>query len=162
MYFGESISKLDDKGRITVPRRIRETMDVLGHAVWYMTRGYDHSIFLFHRDEWNDLRKQMGRFSPMDTHTLDLRRYFYSGVAEVRPDPQGRIPVPQHLRDHARIDKEAVLIGVGEHLELWNTDAWRAFVDGKDETYRDMAGAVFSAVETGDAETERGECVDDH
>jgi len=153
VYYGESVTKLDDKGRITVPRRIRETMDVHGHAIWYMTRGFDHCIFLFHRDEWNKIRWQAGKFPSMNAEVLDFRRLFFSSVAEVKPDKQGRMAVPPHLREHAGLEKEGVLIGVEDHLELWNKEGWRAFVAEKDAEYKETAAPVFSRVEAEDVET---------
>jgi len=145
VYFGEAQTKLDDKGRITVPRRVRETMDVEGHAIWYMTRGFDHCIFLFHRDTWRDIQSQVNRYSSMNAQTLDFRRLFFSSVAEAKPDGQGRMAMPAHLREHAGIEKEAVLIGVGDHLELWNPESWRAFAEGKDAEYKEMAGPLFGS-----------------
>lgn len=159
MYYGESITKLDDKGRITVPRRIRETMDVAGHAIWYMTRGFDHCIFLFHRDAWNQICAEARRLSPMDSRALDFRRLFFSSVAEARPDQQGRMSIATPLRDYAGIDKEAVLIGVDDHLELWNADAWRAFTERNDAEYRQMAAPVFSAAAPESPEPEKGGAV---
>ena len=156
MYFGESISRLDDKGRVTVPRRIRETMEANEHLLWYMTRGFDRSIFLFHRDAWKKIREQAGQGSPIDANVLDFRRLFFSSVAEVRPDAQGRIPVPQHLQDHAGIDKEVVLIGVDDHLELWSKENWQAYLERMDAEYKRMAAGVFSRVNGGETDTEKG------
>lgn len=159
MYFGESVSKLDDKGRVTVPRRIRETMEVHGHAIWYMTRGFDRCVFLFPSDEWNKIRAQAGRYSSMDAKVLDFRRLFFSSVAEARPDAQGRLAVAPHLREHAGLDgddREAVLIGVDDHLELWNRENWRSFVERSEETYKEMAAPVFGGTESGGAEKEKG------
>src|SRR5690606_9613358 len=112
MYYGESQTVLDDKSRITVPRRVRETMEYEGHLQWFMTRGFDEAIFMFPRPEWDKIREQAKRFASMDAQALDFRRMFFGSVAEARPDRQGRMPVPQHLREHAGLDREAVLIGV--------------------------------------------------
>jgi MraZ protein len=121
-----------------------------------MARGFNHSIVLFHRDEWNKIRKQAGRHSAMDGKTLAFRRLFFSSVAEARPDPQGRMAVPQHLREYAGIDKEAVLIGVEDHLELWDKDAWRKFQESNDAGYEDMAAPVFATRELETAATAKG------
>lgn len=147
MYYGEYSLNIDEKGRITVPRRTRETMEVLGHIVWYLTRGFDRSIFLFHRDEWNKIRQFVAKFPSMDAKVLDFRRLFFSSVAEARLDNQGRLIIPTHLREHAGLDKEAVLLGVDDHLELWSKDTWRAFVAGKEAEYKTMAIPVFSSNE---------------
>jgi MraZ protein len=144
VYFGESTSKIDDKGRITVPRRIRDTMDVLGHAIWYMTRGFDGAVFLFPKEEWDKIRQQARQFSSMDAKVLDFRRLFFSSVAEAKPDAQGRMAVPPHLREHAGIEKEAVLIGVDDHLELWSKEGWRAFVERREQEYKQMAAPIFA------------------
>jgi MraZ protein len=144
MYFGEAQTAVDDKGRITVSRRFRETMNVLGHNLWYMTRGYDGSIFLFPRQEWEKIRAEARTRSTMDAKAIDFRRMFFGSVAEVQPDGQGRLLVPLHLREYASLDKEAVLIGVDDHLELWSKEAWRAFQDGNESSYKNMAAELFA------------------
>jgi len=143
MYFGEAQTVLDDKGRITVSRRFRETMNVMGHAIWYLTRGYDDAIFLFPKEVWDSINAQAGQHPTMDSQAVDFRRMFYASVAEVRPDNQGRFVVAQHLREFAGLDKEAVLLGVDDHLELWNRDRWRAFQDSKAEDYKQMASDLL-------------------
>lgn len=143
MYFGEAQTVLDDKGRITVPRRFRETMDVLGHVLWYMTRGFDGSIFLFPREEWDKIREQAKQYASMDARAIDFRRMFFGSVSEVRPDRQGRMPVAAHLREHAGLEREAVLIGVDDHLELWSRDAWRAYQAGKESEFKQIAAELF-------------------
>jgi len=153
MYFGESSTTIDEKGRITVPRRFRETMDVLGHAVWYMTRGFDHALFLFHREEWNKLRAQANRRPLMNAQALDFRRFLFSGVSEVKPDRQGRMSVPAHLREYAGIEKDAVLIGVDDHLELWSKEAWLAFQESNEARYKEMAAEIFAAEDVSAATT---------
>ncbi len=145
MYFGEAQTVLDDKGRITVSRRFRETMNVLGHTLWYMTRGFDGSIFLFPRDEWEKIRAQARTRPSMDATAIDFRRMFFGSVAEVQPDRQGRMSIPPHLRKHAGLDKEAVLIGVDDHLELWDRKAWDAFQEGNESNFKSMATELFAA-----------------
>jgi len=129
-----------------VPRRIREIMNVLGHAVWYMTAGYDKCIFLFPHDEWKRICAQVKRFSSMDARALDFRRIFYASVAEIRPDRQGRVPVPEHLRNYAGLDRDAVLIGVDDHMELWSRDNWRSFQGKLAPDFKQMATRLFTGV----------------
>ncbi|HOZ46364.1 MAG TPA: division/cell wall cluster transcriptional repressor MraZ [Candidatus Hydrogenedentes bacterium] len=144
MYFGTYDTVLDDKNRVTAPRKIRDTMDVLGHAVWYMARGYDHSISLFPQHVWNTIREHVNKYSSMDAKALDFRRLLFASVTELRPDRQGRIPVPLHLREHAGLERDAVLIGVDEYLELWSRDHWRAFQERHQPQFKEMATALFS------------------
>lgn len=144
MYYGESQTAVDEKGRITVSRKFRDTMSVLGHVLWYMTRGYDGSIFLFPKEEWDKIRSQASTHSTLDAHAIDVRRMMFGSVAEVQPDRQGRLSIPSHLREYAGLDKEAALVGVGEHLELWSKDRWRAFQESKEEQYKTMASGLFA------------------
>lgn len=143
MYFGESQTVLDDKGRITVSRRFRETMSVLGHALWYMTRGFDGSLFIFPKEEWDKIRSQAGKRSSMDVKAIQFRRMFFGSVAEVQADRQGRMSVPSHLREYAGLEKEAVLIGVDDHLELWSKDRWRDYQSAQESEYKTMASELF-------------------
>lgn len=147
VYFGEYTTRLDDKGRITIPSPYRKIMDVMKHSVWYMTRGFDKSIFLFHHDEWNKIRAQVGKFSAMNAKALDFRRLLFGSVAEVKHDPQGRMAVPPHLREHAGLNGEAVLIGVDDHIELWDKNAWRAFQNSNEAEFKEMASVLFMGEE---------------
>lgn len=144
MYFGEAQTAVDEKGRITVSRRFRETMNVLGHQLWYLTRGFDGSIFLFPREEWEAIREQARQRPSMDAQAIDFRRMFFGSVSEAQPDRQGRLLIPHHLREFANLQKEAVLIGVDDHLELWSKESWRAFQDNNQSHYKNMAAELFA------------------
>lgn len=143
MYFGEAQTAVDEKGRITVPRRFRETMEVLGQVQWYMTRGFDGAIFLFPKEEWDKIRSHTAQFASMDTSALDFRRMFVGSAAAARPDRQGRMLVPQHLREHAAIGRDAVLVGVDDHLELWSREGWRSYQEGQEARFKQMASELF-------------------
>ncbi len=156
VYFGEYSTSLDEKGRIIMPRRFRETMNVLGHAVWYMTRGFDRSIFLFHHEEWQKIRAQAAKYSSMNAKALDFRRMFFGSVAEAKPDAQGRMHIPTHLREFAGLEKEAVLLGVDDHLEIWSKEHWRAFQEQNEAAYKDMATQLFMGQEERVAATAEG------
>lgn len=154
MYFGEGQTVLDDKGRITVASQFRKTMDVMGHAVWYMTRGFDGSVFLFPKDQWDRIRSQASGYSSMDSRAVDFRRLFFGSVAEVKPDNQGRVPVPQHLRDHAGItntNRDAVLVGCDDHLELWSRDGWKQYQERMEGKYKEMGRELFGQAASGDS-----------
>lgn len=144
MYMGEYPSALDEKGRITVPRFIRTKMDGYAHHVWYMMRGFHGCVFLYPQEGFNRLREQMARHSSMHLEALEVRRMMFGSAAEVRPDGQGRMTVPPHLREIANLGKDTVLLGVDDHLELWNKGALRTHQDAMEEKYRDMAASLFA------------------
>lgn len=145
MYLGEHHTVLDDKNRVTVPRKFREIMSVHGHIQWYMTKGYDGSLFLFPRQEWDRIREKSAGASVLDASVVDLKRILYGSVAEVCPDKQGRLPVPQPLREYANITREAVLVGVDEHLELWSKSNWQAYQERIQSSFKTMASEFFGS-----------------
>lgn len=150
MYFGEAPTVLDDKGRITVASQFRKAMEVLGHAIWYMTRGFDGAIFLFPKEQWDKIRGESGQYSSMDSRAVDFRRMFFGSVTEVRPDNQGRVPVPPYLREYAGLDREAVLVGCEDHLELWSRDGWNQYQKQMLAQYKEMGRELFRPAVSGD------------
>ena len=144
MYYGEYQTTLDEKGRITVPSRFRELMKVLNHHVWYMARGFDGAVALYNQEEWSKLSGEFKGLAVMDVRALDFRRLFFGSVAEVQWDQQGRMAVPAHLRAHGGLEREVVVLGLGDHLELWGRARWDAFLGDKGQQFKEMASALFS------------------
>lgn len=149
MYFGEAHTVVDDKGRITIPRRFRDVMDHEGHLQWFMTRGFDQCIFLVPRNEWDKLRSENAKYSLMDGEALDVHRALFGGVTEVRPDNQGRIPVPSYLREYAGIERDAVLVGVDRHLELWGRERWDQYQRELSTKFKNMAANLLRRTANG-------------
>jgi len=122
MLLGEYAHTLDDKNRLTLPAKFRDSF-VDGGVV---TRGLDGCLYLFAKQQWNDLVSgRFSEFDPLLEETRLMNRYFFSGAAEAEPDKQGRINVPPALIDHARLGREVVVAGVHDHLEIWDRAAWR-------------------------------------
>jgi len=122
MLLGEYAHTLDDKNRLTLPAKFRDSF-VDGGVV---TRGLDGCLYLFAKQQWEDLVSgRFSEFDPLLEETRLMNRYFFSGAAEAEPDKQGRINVPPALIEHARLGREVVVAGVHDHLEIWDRAAWR-------------------------------------
>jgi MraZ protein len=122
MLLGEYAHTLDDKNRLTLPAKFRDSF-VDGGVV---TRGLDGCLYLFARQQWDDLVSgRFAEFDPLLEETRLMNRYFFSGAAEAEPDKQGRINVPPALIEHAHLGREVVVAGVHDHLEIWDRAAWR-------------------------------------
>lgn len=154
MYYGEAHTALDDKGRLTVPVHFRAVMDTLDHDTWFLTRGFDGALFIFEKQKWEELLKQGKGYPTLSPQMLDFRRLFLGSVAKVKRDAQSRLAVPAHLRAYAGIEREAVLLGVEDHLELWSEQGWRAFQERQAEQYKAMAAELFKPRNGGAAATE--------
>ena len=157
MYYGEYQTTVDDKGRITMPARFREVMRTLHHHAFFMVRGFDGAVSLYTIEEWNRIREEARRHSPMSPGALDFRRMFFGSAVEVQPDGQGRMPVPAHLRSHAGLERDAVVIGLDDHLELWSKARWDAFTEGKETEFKEMASGLFNGSGRVEAEVLKAE-----
>lgn len=162
MYYGESQTAIDDKGRITVPLQFRQVMEVHDHDTWFMTRGFDGAIFLFHKEQWEKLKDLGSGHSPLDPRMLDFRRMFLGSAAKVKLDRAGRLAVPALLREYAGLQKDGVLLGVEDHLELWSKEGWCAFQQQQMASYKQMAAELFAAAKSGNGKTEGVERDVDH
>lgn len=143
MYYGEAHSSLDDKGRLVVPMQFRRVMQALDHDTWLITRGFDQALFLYHKAQWDALLdKEIPRAS-LNPRITDFRRFIIGSAAKAKLDRQGRLLVPQYLRAYAGIEREGVLLGVEDHLELWSESGWRAFQESRLSDYKEMAAELF-------------------
>ncbi|MBI2432116.1 MAG: hypothetical protein HYV26_04530 [Candidatus Hydrogenedentes bacterium] len=143
MYYGEHSASLDDKGRINIPVLFRQVMDVKNHEVWFMTRGYDGAVFMFDAAKWDSLLGELAEGATLDPRMMDFRRLLIGSGTKVKRDNQGRMVVPQHLREYAALGDEGVLLGVGDHIQLWSKEGWRQFQKCQMEEYKAMAAQLF-------------------
>jgi MraZ protein len=123
MLLGEFEHTIDDKNRLTLPARFRKELE--GGLV--VTRGLDHCLYAFPRAEWEQsVRARLTALDPLSQQARLMRRFFYAGAAEAEPDKQGRVMIPTALLQHAGLDRDVVVAGVDDHLEIWDRATWRA------------------------------------
>lgn len=143
MFYGEYEHSLDEKGRLTVPSRIREAMKQGGVTGFMITRGLDDCLFLFPPDQWQKYVEKLDSLPPEKGSTRRFTRMLYSGASECSPDRQGRIFIPPNLREYAHIDKEVVIIGVKNRLELWDKSTWEVFSKESVESFEQIAEELW-------------------
>lgn len=122
MFLGEFTHTIDGKGRLTIPAKFRGQLAV-GLVV---TRGFDQNLMLFPLDGWQELAERIAQRPLSDQDMRTFRRRLFSGAVDLEPDRQGRILLPQFLRDFAAIDNEVVIAGNFNYIELWSTENWAA------------------------------------
>lgn len=123
MFMGEYRHALDDKGRLFIPARFREELG----APSVVAKGLDGCLFLFPRASWQRLQDDLAHLPLTRSDARAFMRFLLAGAAEVEPDRQGRIGVPTPLREHAALVREAVVVGVGDRVEVWAQDRWEAY-----------------------------------
>lgn len=124
LFLGEYEHSLDDRGRITLPRKVRQ--EITGTTI-VIARGFDTCVFGYDLSQWEaESAKQL--VSPItDRDGRSVRRYLFSSAEKADIDKLGRIVLPTHLKEYAGIGKEITVIGAGDHFELWNTKTWNTY-----------------------------------
>lgn len=139
MLMGEYHHNLDEKGRIIIPSKIREEIG----DNFVLSRGLDKCLFIYPRQEWNNMIEKYKEL-PNTKDARNFMRFLLSGATECNFDKQGRINIPSPLMEYASLEKECVVIGVNDHLELWNEEEWQDFIDTNESEFSDLADHLFS------------------
>ena len=125
MFLGEFEHTIDDKGRITIPAKFRGRLA----AGLVVTKGIDTCLWLYPMDRWDMLAQEISTLPLTDPKAREFRRQVFGGASDSVPDKQGRVNLPPYLREYAHIDKQAMIIGLHDHCEIWNPDTWRELQD---------------------------------
>lgn len=139
MFYGEFSHSIDRKGRLILPAKFRETAKAHFVEKFYITRGLDNCLFMFAEEEW---RSQETKFKSMPFTKLESRKFnrlYFSGAVEITFDSQGRILLPQYLKDFAQIKKDVVVVGVSNRIEIWAKDKWLEFYGNSRQSFEEIA-----------------------
>jgi len=120
MFLGEYSHTLDEKGRLTIPSRFREELS--GGLV--VTKGIDPCLTVYPRQVWNELAERLTKLPMSQRNVRNFNRLLGSGAQDSVPDRQGRVLIPQPLREYAGLDGDAVIIGLIDKFEIWNPERW--------------------------------------
>lgn len=135
MFIGEYVHAIDPKGRVSIPSKFRED---LGER-FFLTKGLDQCLFVFPEQEWRRFEDKLKALPLTNKNARAFVRMFFSGASECTFDKQGRILIPQVLRDHCSLTDNAVVIGVGERIEIWSEASWEAYNQPDNLSYDDIA-----------------------
>lgn len=140
MFMGEYQHSLDEKGRLIIPAKFR---DDLGER-FVITRGLDNCLFVYPLSQWKVLEEKIRELPTANPETRSFMRYFFSGAVEAELDKQGRVGIPQHLREHAGIEKDLYSIGVSTKVEIWAKDAWENYTSEAKQSYQAIAETIIN------------------
>lgn len=134
MFIGEFHHTLDDKGRLAVPTKFRSS---LKKAV--ITRGLDACLFVYPLSEWQILAKKLANLPLTQANSRAFVRLMLAGAMDVTVDKQGRVIVPEYLREFAGLKKEVVVAGLYNRVEIWSKDAWVAYTARAEKDSNEIA-----------------------
>lgn len=145
MFYGEHEHTIDRKGRLVLPSKFREAFREHYAERLLVTRGLDGCLFLFTDDEWK-LQEQKFKAIPVTkAEGRKFNRLYFSGATEVGCDKQGRVLLPQYLKDYAGIKRDVVVVGLSNRIEIWAKERWKAFYESTRESFEQIAERLLTA-----------------
>lgn len=135
MFIGEYQHTIDDKGRVIMPSKFREDLGLN----FIMTKGLDNCLFVYPKKEWTILEEKLSSLPLTNRDARAFVRFFFAGATECTLDKQGRALVPANLREHAKLIKDAVIIGVSSRIEIWSKEEWDIYNDDDSLSYDSIA-----------------------
>ena len=123
VFYSQYKHSLDPKGRVIMPMKYREE---LGEE-FIITQGFDHSLYVFPMPAWEEFSAKIMALSLANKNARKLSKHFIAGATDCQMDKQGRVLIPQYLRDFAGIEGEVTIAGAGDKLEITAASTWEAF-----------------------------------
>ncbi|MEN9854598.1 MAG: division/cell wall cluster transcriptional repressor MraZ [Actinomycetota bacterium] len=139
MLLGTHTPKLDEKGRLILPAKFR---DELAEGV-VITRGQERCLYVFSKREFAGVHEKIRQAPVTSEEARKYLRVFLSGATDEQPDKQGRVLLPQILREYAGLNKELTIIGVGARAEIWDATSWQKYLSSNEEKFATQAEEVI-------------------
>ena len=140
MFMGEFHHSIDEKGRLIIPSKFRTE---LGES-FVITRGLENCLFVYSLVEWNKITDKLRKLPFTKQNARNFNRFLLSGATITELDKQGRINIPSTLVGFAHLDKDCVIIGVNDRLEIWSKSKWEDFFSENSDKLSDIAEDLFT------------------
>ncbi|MDR3156327.1 MAG: division/cell wall cluster transcriptional repressor MraZ [Lactobacillales bacterium] len=122
MFLGEFQHTIDNKGRLIIPVRFREEIG----EKFIITKGLDHCLSGYPMEEWERMTDKISKLPSSNPKARQLQRFYFASASPSELDKQGRVNIPQALRDWGNLKKGCVIVGNPKHIEIWDEDCWKA------------------------------------
>ncbi|KGA97021.1 cell division protein MraZ [Alkalihalobacillus alcalophilus ATCC 27647 = CGMCC 1.3604] len=139
MFMGEYRHNIDEKGRMIIPAKFRDSLG----ASFVVTRGLDRCLFVYPLQEWEKLEQSLKALPFTKKDARAFTRFFFSGATECEIDKQGRINIAVPLRDYAQLEKECVVIGVSNRVEVWAKENWEEYFAESEDSFSEIAENII-------------------
>ena len=139
MFMGEYHHSIDEKGRIIIPSKFRNELG----ETFIVTRGIEKCLFVYPVTTWDKIVTKLQKLPFTKKDARNFTRFFLSGATTVEFDKQGRIGISQPLIDYANLEKDCIIVGVNDRLEIWPKKAWDEFFTENSDSLSDIAENLF-------------------
>ncbi len=123
MFIGEYSHNIDDKGRLAVPKKFQEDLK----AGLVVTKGLDNCLWVYTYESWRELATKLSKLPISSTNNRAFSRLMLAGAMDVSLDKQGRVVLPDYLRDYAKLGKKVIVTGLYDRLEIWDEVSWKVY-----------------------------------
>jgi MraZ protein len=141
MLMGEYHHNIDEKSRLIIPSKFRSE---LGDR-FVITKGLDRCLFVYSEEEWNKLVARVSNLQFTKKNVRAFERAFIGGASTIEFDKQGRINITSPLVHYANIQKECVIIGVNERLEIWASDEFDNYMKENEKSLEEITEDIFDS-----------------
>ena len=124
VFFGEYQINFSGSGRLLLPKKVRE---LLKGNTFILTKGFGNCLSGYDKDDWEKRATELLNPSLLQPNDMDNRRYIFSSLVYLEIDEQGRFVIPKNILEHSQLEEKAVIIGVGDHFEIWNQENWQKY-----------------------------------
>lgn len=138
MLMGEYLHTVDVKGRLILPAKFRDELGEL----FIVTKGLDNCLFVYAKEEWAILEGKLKQLPLAKPEARAFVRFFFAGAAEVECDKQGRVLLPTNLREYAQLEKDVVVLGVSNRVEIWSKSVWDNYSEQISPTVANIAESL--------------------
>jgi len=142
VFLGTHAPRLDDKGRIFLPAKFREELaDGL-----VITKGQERCLYVWPAAEFDRFTESLRNAPVTNKSARDYMRVLYAGASDEVPDKQGRVTIPTQLREYAGLSRECVVIGANTRVEIWDAQAWEAYLAEQEPAFAELSEEVLPGV----------------
>ncbi len=138
MFLGRFENRLDEKGRLSMPAKFRPRLA----EGFVITRGFEQCLTIFPMPEWQTLADNLARFPVTDQKARSLRRVLFAQAADTELDRQGRMLIPEYLREAAGLGTDVIVAGMDGYIEIWDVERWREMERSNAENANDIAQSL--------------------
>ena len=125
VFSGEYLVSFTGTGRVVLPKKLRE---LLQGNIFIVTKGFNFCLAGYDKRDWEKKAEGLLEVSLLEQDNLEKRRFIFSSTAYIEIDEQGRFVIPKNLLAHGKLDKKALIVGVGDHFEIWNPQEWDKYL----------------------------------
>jgi MraZ protein len=148
-FHGEFECKLDAKGRLSLPSALRKQLAPEAGERFMLNRGFEQCLALFPMDEWKKISAVINGLNMFVAKNREFARYFFRGATELELDGAGRLLLPKRLLDYAGIEKEAVLYGWSNKIEIWSVERYNQLIGEEPKDFSALAEEVMGKLNMG-------------